>query len=211
MGGTVLHEGQDSCPLGATIQVESVWNKLHILSQDSNLEEGKGQRLREAGKVWRRWGPEGSVGGIWAWRWGTPSKAAGEAKAGRRVASEGVGVGSTPEKRCVYGSCGVLLTLRSQAHVSGQRLGTPALWLALGGLNPETVLTEGGVGAGFCGDGHGGQRSWGGGSSSCQALVLDFILWKPLSLGAKKRGLVGKTVLFWVFVVAAVWFLLFKD
>lgn len=41
MGGTALHEHQDSCPLGATIQVESVWNKLHILSQDSNLEAGR--------------------------------------------------------------------------------------------------------------------------------------------------------------------------
>lgn len=192
MGGTVLHEGQDSCPLGATIQVESVWNKLHILSQDSNLEEGKGQRLREAGKVWRRWGPEGSVGGIWAWRWGTPSKAAGEAKAGRRVASEGVGVGSTPEKRCVYGSCGVLLTLRSQAHVSGQRLGTPALWLALGGLNPETVLTEGGVGAGFCGDGHGGQRSWGGGELLMPGLGSGFYSVEAIEFGGQKEGSGGE-------------------
>lgn len=48
---------------------------------------------------------------------------------------------------CVWRLRGV--ALRSQAHVSGQGLGTPALWLALGGLSPETVLTEDRVGAGF--------------------------------------------------------------
>lgn len=134
-------------------------------------------------------------------------KAAVEANAGCCCLKEWV-LGVHQRGVCI-GVQGVI-TLRRQAHVPGQGLGSPALWLASGVLSPETLLTMEGCLCWLL-------QRWPqrsellGEISACHVLLLDFILWKPLNLGAKKRGWQGEQFCLLAFIVAAVRFLLFKD
>lgn len=60
------------------------------------------------------------------------------------------------------------------------------------GRGSKTVLKIGYVCAGFCRDGHRGHRGLGRALHTLELNVLDFILWKPMGLGAKSGALQGK-------------------
>lgn len=60
------------------------------------------------------------------------------------------------------------------------------------GGGSKTVLKIGCVCAGFCRDGHRGHKSLGRALHTLALNALDFILWKPMGLGARRGASQGK-------------------
>lgn len=129
---------------------------------------------KQSGRFWSGRSPKQSSGGLH-----------------RLAVGDELGVWSVLEKRCVCVSGEWMITLRRQGHVAERGLGNSGLWLASGALSPEAVRKMGCACAematevkGVCGE-------------LCVPWlkVLDLILWNPMSLGAEKRGIAGKTVI----------------